>query len=59
MIDAKTLICHYGNLKKLHVDNLKIQHRADTCGIWIWGPPGSGKTHMALHDYGNDIYMKP
>lgn len=27
-------------------------------GIWLWGPPGTGKTTHARLNYGDDIYIK-
>lgn len=30
----------------------------DVRGIWIWGGPGTGKSHHARHAFGDSIYLK-
>lgn len=30
----------------------------DVRGVWIFGPPGSGKTHAARNDYGDSVFIK-
>jgi len=58
-IPAEIVIKHYRNLKLIHVDNIKPKEITEsTRGIWIWGPPGSGKTHHGRTMYGEDIYIK-
>lgn len=32
--------------------------RLTTCGVWIHGPPGTGKTHYARHSFGDSVFMK-
>lgn len=53
-IPPKILISHYGNLKKLYYDIRPHPKDLDyVCGIWIYGPPGVGKSHRARTEYGS------
>jgi len=58
-IDADIYIKHMGNLKKIRAekqakpDNLE----GELDNLWIWGPPGSGKTSRAMKQY-PDAYLK-
>lgn len=31
---------------------------APTYGVWIWGPPRTGKSHRARNEFGSDPYLK-
>lgn len=70
-LDAHAYLTCYNNLKKIRNDNRPIpddlpESREDAtalvtrgCGIWIWGPPGTGKSRSVRNDYGDRICNKP
>lgn len=39
------------------VDNKNPYEHSGCRGVWIYGPPGSGKSHYARHNY-QDVYVK-
>lgn len=57
-IPAEIYIKHLGNLKKIHAENLVVTNHDECRGIWLWGPPGTGKTTWARTEYGEDVYVK-
>lgn len=49
-------------LNKIADRELAVQDELDsTCGVWLWGPPRSGKTRYARSEYTenpSDVYLK-
>jgi len=57
-IDADIRIRSYHTLKRIHKDyQVKPSDLSNPCGLWWWGPPGTGKSFNARRDYPSS-YMK-
>lgn len=57
-IDPSLRIRHYGTLRMIQKDYMvKPPDAPDVTGVWIWGPPGTGKSFTARRDYPG-AYMK-
>lgn len=46
------------SLDLFHLATKKPHEAEGTRGIWIVGPPGTGKTHRARHRYPGPHYLK-
>jgi len=57
-IPAQIHITCFQSLKKIHAENQKPNQTPDVRGVWIYGPPGVGKSHYARERYPL-AYSKP
>lgn len=58
-VPADIMIRHYANVKKIRKDFMdKPDDEEDVTGLWIWGPPGTGKSYSARQAFPN-AYLKP
>jgi len=49
----------YNTIKKIKAEHLVAPPDLDSiCGVWIWGPPNTGKSHWARQEYPG-IFDKP
>lgn len=58
-IDADIYIQYYNTLKKITKDHMgKPEPLTGTCGLWIYGKSGTGKSHSVITQHPNR-YIKP
>jgi len=61
-VEPEMQIKYLGSLNKIADRELQVNGPLeDTCGVWIWGPPGTGKTHYAFTNYTatwDEVYLK-
>lgn len=58
-IDAQVYVTQYNTLKRIAKDHMVAPVALeDTCGIWIHGESGVGKSHSVFEKYGADLYLK-
>jgi len=52
--------CRYKNSLSTYIHLIQEPRLAESVrGIWIWGPPGTGKSHTARDLAQDDLYLKP
>lgn len=59
-IPSKMYICHHAALHYIHrnyLQSVEPKRLNDTCGVWFWGVPKSGKSWTARENY-PDHYIK-
>jgi hypothetical protein len=57
-VDDQIFIQHYAALKSIAKDHMKMPDGSNgVTGVWIWGPPGVGKSRKARADY-PEAYFK-
>lgn len=57
--EPQLFLHHYRTLKQIKFDYAPTpENLPGTCGIWIFGPPGTGKSHYAREHYGHSLYIK-
>lgn len=57
-IEPEFYIKYYSTLKRIRDDAFTYpENLPNPCGIWIWGPPGTGKTRWVTDTYPN-LYEK-
>lgn len=58
-IDGDIFIRSYSALRTIQKDYMvKAADIDNVCGIWLFGPPGTGKSYSARNDYGDEYYEK-
>lgn len=59
-IDKELLIKHDSALRRIENEHRPIRETLteDTTAIWLWGPPGVGKSKYVREKYGGSLYVK-
>ena len=58
-MDPGVFLRCFSTIRKIQAENLVAPpDNDDVCGIWFWGPPGTGKSRRARNDYPG-IFDKP
>lgn len=51
---------YYNSMRNIAMDNSPMPaNLSGCCGVWIWGPPGVGKSHMAREKFGCNYDKMP
>lgn len=56
-IEPQIYVCHYKSLKNIWSDSGTPVETTDPRGLWIYGQPGTGKSHM-VRTGANSLYIK-